>query len=64
MRRVKRYLVPILMVLSLGFLMGDDCEFEFEGFPGVHVIGYDPYYYDYYDYVVIEEPVYYDPWFW
>lgn len=61
MRRIKRYLAPILMTLSLGFLMGDDCEFEIEDLPGIHVIGYDPYPYDY---VVIEEPVYYDDWWW
>lgn len=60
MNRTKRLLIAILMVLSLGFLMGDDCEFEFEGFPGVRWV--EPYYYDY---VIIEEPIYYyDPYWW
>lgn len=61
MRRIKWCLVPILMVLSLGILMGGDCEFEIEDLPGFNVIGWDPYPYDY---VVIEEPVYYDYWWW
>jgi hypothetical protein len=48
------------MVLSLGFLMGGDCDIEIEGFPAVRWV--EPYYYDY---VIIEEPVYYyDYWWW
>ena len=60
MRRFKKYLLPILTVLWLGFLMGDDCEFEWEGFPAIIVGRPYPYYTDY---VVIEE-VYYEPWYW
>jgi hypothetical protein len=41
--------------------MGDDCEFEWEGFPGINVIDWDPYPYDY---VVVEDPYYYDPYYW
>ena len=62
MRRFKRIVVPILMTLSLGFLMGDDCEFEIDDWPGINVIGWDPYDYDY---IVVEEPVYYyDDYWW
>jgi hypothetical protein len=59
MSRTKRYLAAILMTLSLGFLMGDDCEFDFDDFPGVYVTGWDPYPYDV---VVVDD--YYDPYWW
>ncbi|HOB76097.1 MAG TPA: hypothetical protein PKG54_16400 [Phycisphaerae bacterium] len=60
MSRTKPILAVILMVLSLGFLMGGDCDIEIEGFPAVRWV--EPYYYDY---VIIEEPVYYyDYWWW
>ena len=52
---------PILMTLALGFLIGDDCDVDFHGLPGIHVVGWDPYPYDT---VVVEEPVYYDPFWW
>lgn len=60
MSKTKRILAAVLMTLSLGFLMGDDCEFEFDGWPGINVIGWDPYPYD----VVVVDEYYYDPYWW
>ena len=61
MRRIKRYLAPILMTVALAFLMGSDCDVDWNDIPGIHVINWDPYPYDY---VVVDDPYYYDPFFW
>lgn len=58
MRRRRKWLVPVLMVLSLGFLAGGDVECEIEDWPGLTVIGYPVY-----DYVVVED-YWYDPFWW
>ena len=40
MRRFRRYLVPLLMFLVVGSLLGSTCDFNFNGVPNVHVTGY------------------------
>jgi hypothetical protein len=62
MRGFKRYLVPALMVLSLGFLAGSDSECEIEGLPDINIVGWGHHEYD--DEVVVFEDYYYDPYWW
>lgn len=54
----KRLAMILLAALSLGFLVGDDCEFELEGLPWYHDDGY---YYEeiWYEPVYPVYPVYY-----
>ncbi|MEP0844329.1 MAG: hypothetical protein HRF43_16645 [Phycisphaerae bacterium] len=58
MRRLRKNLVPVLMVLMLGLLAGGDIECEIDDWPGIHVIGLP-----FYDVVVVED-YWYDPWYW
>jgi hypothetical protein len=58
---MSRYIIPILMVISLGLLTGSDIECEFDGFPGRG--WFYPYYgYDYVEVVDVYD-VYYDPYY-
>lgn len=58
--RFRRVITIVLMLVSLGLLVGDDCEFEIED------IGWPVWHDDCYDYC--GGPVYYDvypvPWYW
>ncbi len=59
--RFRRVITIVLMLVSLGLLVGDDCEIEIEdiGWPVWHDDCYDycgPIYYD--------VPVYPVPWYW
>lgn len=56
MTRKRKWLLTAFAVVSLGFLMGGDCEFDFDGFPGWGGYWGGPVFYDPY-------PVVYDPWY-